>query len=136
MKIAETISTHLGEFFKANLDRFDGTWNAFIKVRVSMDITKPLRKIVKIKPAGGDCIWLECKYKRLPTFCFVCGRIGHAEKYCPMQFNTKNAELEKAYGPELCATATRGLSEGNRWLLSQLPSRLKQAARSVAREPN
>lgn len=48
-----------------------------------MDITKPLRTLVKTRLGNsGLTIWLEFKYEKLPDFCFHCRRIGHTWKQC------------------------------------------------------
>lgn len=93
-----------------------------------MDITKPLRRKIKIKPPGGEALTLECKYERLPTFCFVCGRLGHAERFCPSQFETQSDEVERAYGPELRAGGRRSQSSEIKWLFEDFPSKIPQAA--------
>ncbi|XP_031131711.1 uncharacterized protein LOC116033096 [Ipomoea triloba] len=67
-KIAEIIGAHLGEFIKSDLEHFDGTRSALIRVRVILDITKPLKRRIKIKVSPEENICMECKYERLPTF--------------------------------------------------------------------
>lgn len=46
LKMAEILGNSLGEFVKADISNFDG--NVFIRIRVRIDITKPLRKRVTI----------------------------------------------------------------------------------------
>lgn len=76
--IAKAIGTTLEEFIRANKKNFDGTWKSFMRVRVILDITKPLRRKMKLKK-GGDWMWVDFKYERLPNFCFLCGVIGHTK---------------------------------------------------------
>lgn len=37
---------------------------------------------MQIKKVGHDEAWVNFKYEKLPNFCFFCGVIGHAEKFC------------------------------------------------------
>lgn len=85
-RIAKAIGSYLGEFIQADSRNFDGLWKSFMRIRVSLDITKPLKRKMKIKKADGDWFWADFKYERLPTFCFICRIIGHAEKFCPKLF--------------------------------------------------
>lgn len=54
-----------------------------MRVRVRIDISRPLRRGVKIilnDALGGS--WIPVQYERLPNFCFYCGIIGHLVKDC------------------------------------------------------
>ncbi|XP_058746134.1 uncharacterized protein LOC131619008 [Vicia villosa] len=53
----------------------------FLRVKVKMDLKQPLKRgtVVKFK---DKTLRVHFKYERLPTFCFVCGRIGHQLKDC------------------------------------------------------
>ncbi|XP_058740824.1 uncharacterized protein LOC131623919 [Vicia villosa] len=53
----------------------------FLRVKVKMDLKQPLKRgtVVKFK---DKTLRIHFKYERLPTFCFVCGRIGHQLKDC------------------------------------------------------
>ncbi|XP_031120361.1 uncharacterized protein LOC116023498 [Ipomoea triloba] len=114
-QMVEALGFFFGEFLKTDPTNFDGTMTAFVRVRVRMDIAKPRRRNVKFKPPGEEGMALDCKYERLPTFCFVCGRLGHADGFCPIQFDAQ-FEMPRAYGPELRATGRSGQNSDNKWL--------------------
>ncbi|XP_010674813.1 uncharacterized protein LOC104890894 [Beta vulgaris subsp. vulgaris] len=57
--------------------------NKYRRVKVLLDVNKPLRRIQKIKGKNGTTLTIEFKYERLPYFCFKCGVMGHGEKDCP-----------------------------------------------------
>lgn len=57
-------------------------------IRVKIDITKPLKRRMKLRKAGGEWIWITFKYENVPMFCFICGIIGHSEKFCNTLFDT------------------------------------------------
>ncbi|KAH9769036.1 hypothetical protein KPL71_011840 [Citrus sinensis] len=54
----------------------------FARVRISVDITKPLRRILMLKQEGEEDIVMFIKYERLPNFCFCYGLIGHQFREC------------------------------------------------------
>lgn len=66
---------------------FTGVWREFM-IRVKIDITKPLKRRMKLRKAGGEWIWITFKYENVPMFCFICGIIGHSEKFCNTLFDT------------------------------------------------
>ncbi|TXG48912.1 hypothetical protein EZV62_024787 [Acer yangbiense] len=58
-------------------------WGKFLKVKVQIDISKPLKRWLRLKLDKYDnIVMVGLKYERLPEFCYVCGRIGHASKDC------------------------------------------------------
>ena len=55
----------------------------YARVKVSIDITKPLQKIVFLELEDEDDeVKLPVLYERLPDFCFCYGIIGHQFKEC------------------------------------------------------
>ncbi|KAL8528322.1 hypothetical protein ACS0TY_005940 [Phlomoides rotata] len=49
-----------------------------------MDLTKPLKKGITLEQRRSKPIWAEIKYKRLPSFCFFYGIIGHMRRECDL----------------------------------------------------
>ncbi|KAH9716467.1 hypothetical protein KPL71_021472 [Citrus sinensis] len=54
----------------------------FALVKISVDITKTLRRILILKQEGEEDIVMLIKYERLPDFCFCCGLIEHQFREC------------------------------------------------------
>ncbi|TXG48328.1 hypothetical protein EZV62_027622 [Acer yangbiense] len=59
------------------------TKNAFLRVRVRLDVEKSLRRClcVDIMRDGEETVML-LYYERLPNHCFMCGRMGHLTLEC------------------------------------------------------
>lgn len=53
----------------------------FLRLKATIDLRQPLKRgtVVKYQEKAMRVFF---KYERLPTFCFVCGRIGHQLKDC------------------------------------------------------
>ena len=77
----------------------------FVRVRVAVDITKPLCRGRKISTTSGREGWVNFRYERLPNICYGCGRLTHSDRECLAW--TKNKELLRTevrqFGPWLRA---------------------------------
>ncbi|KAH7572176.1 hypothetical protein JRO89_XS04G0215500 [Xanthoceras sorbifolium] len=59
----------------------------FLRIRVSVDVSKALKRILRIKMDGmREEKTLLIKYERLPEYCFECGHLGHSYRECPAVF--------------------------------------------------
>lgn len=47
--ILKSIGTFIGMYVKSDPANFDGTWKAFVRIRVTLNIQKPLKRRMKIK---------------------------------------------------------------------------------------
>ncbi|KAI8538810.1 hypothetical protein RHMOL_Rhmol09G0132300 [Rhododendron molle] len=54
----------------------------FIRVRVWIDITKPLKKGFYLKRHGDEDVWVKFKYERFSDYCYGCGRVGYTVNDC------------------------------------------------------
>lgn len=55
-----------------------------------VDLRKPLAKEVRLKMRGGEIGKFEVRYKKLPLFFYVCGKLGHGEKHCGEAIRSPN----------------------------------------------
>lgn len=53
-----------------------------LRIRVLIDVRKPLKKSINLKMRGGVSTRVTVKYERIPLFCYFCGRLGHGTKDC------------------------------------------------------
>ncbi|XP_019159927.1 PREDICTED: uncharacterized protein LOC109156530 [Ipomoea nil] len=81
--VVSTICSFLGMLVESDDRNFDGCLRTFYRVWVTVDISKPLKKQMKLKKNDGAWAFVNFRYERLPTFCFLCGIIGHGDKLCP-----------------------------------------------------
>ncbi|KAM6556617.1 hypothetical protein CsatB_003636 [Cannabis sativa] len=111
------VGNTLGKFLEKDPKNFVGVWRDYLRVRVTLDIRKPLRRRQKLTHENGSWFWVHFKYERVPTFCFICGVIGHSDKFCSRLFQQPIDQITKPYGEFMIATPQRSYKNiGARWL--------------------
>ena len=81
-KIVQNIGDYVGQFMESDDNNFTSTWQDYLRVRVSIDIQKPLKRRMRIKKPGSEWVWVEFRYESLTVFCFICGCLGHTDRKC------------------------------------------------------
>ena len=76
----EAIGKSIGKVIDVADPKDDREGSEFLRVRISIDITKPLLRCRKLWSEGKQFGWVGLKYERLPNFCYWCGRLTHGEK--------------------------------------------------------
>lgn len=79
----EVIATCLIPVLEVDLE--DLGLERFCRVKVMLNIHKPLRRKQKIKRKDGSLAIIEYKYEQLQYFCFQCGVLGHSDKDCHLE---------------------------------------------------
>nr|GMC64407.1 uncharacterized protein LOC109147766 [Ipomoea batatas] len=88
-KIAKTIGDYIGTFVRFDEKNYDGWWKSFLRIKVTIDISKPLLSKMRIRKIGSDWSWISFSLTE-----------------------------EKAYGAWLRAASRRGLlAAGRQWLV-------------------
>ncbi|MBA0785806.1 hypothetical protein Gotri_006768 [Gossypium trilobum] len=59
-------------------------------------------------------IWLN--YEKLSLFCFVCGKMGHGESYCPVRLAIEPSKIVFGWDLSLRTVARRQNMAASRWL--------------------
>ncbi|CAN1732283.1 hypothetical protein LINPERHAP1_LOCUS1562 [Linum perenne] len=64
----------------------------YMRIRVRLDVRKAL-KIEKEVKKTHRAVMAKFRYERLPTFCYLCGRIGHIDRFCELRFRIAEKDL-------------------------------------------
>lgn len=117
----KNIGNYVGEFIKSDPTNINGGWKLYSRIRIKMDLRKPIKRRMKVKRAGGDWSWAHFKYERLSSFCFVCGLFGHQERDCAIVYANPDKEVIRAYGTWLRAPGknAKSINVGAKWLRSE-----------------
>lgn len=102
--IGRQLGNKIGVFIKVDLDEASNGWRDYLRIRVKLDVEKPLTRVVYILLGDGKREAFRVKYERLPKFCAVCGLLGHGESECGDGVHNKKA---LQYGDWLIANLER-----------------------------
>lgn len=104
---AKEIGNFIGQFIHLDPRNFNGQWKTFIRIRVKIDVSKSLKRMMKIKKKNQEESWLNFKYEKLPNFCFFCSIIGHSEKFCVKLYQFPDKNVLHLFGTWLNAPSRR-----------------------------
>ncbi|KAK4424806.1 hypothetical protein Salat_1674200, partial [Sesamum alatum] len=104
-EVCEFIGSRLGKFRGADLDAEGVTWGSYVRIRVGIDVYKPLQGALKLRIVLGNEQLITFTYERLPSFCYFCGCLGRLYRQCELQFNDDFSDPEEytPFGPWLRA---------------------------------
>lgn len=79
--MSELVGKQLGNFFGTFL-QYDSKnnssiWREYMRVRIRLDVRKPLKRKKKIVKKDKSEVVVTCKYEKLGDFCFICGLLSH-----------------------------------------------------------
>lgn len=117
LKVVTDIGNYIGRFIESDVNNFVGVWRDYLRVRVSIDLNKPLQRRMKLKRNDANWCLVNFKYEDIPTFCFIYEMIGHSEKFCERIFDTPPNKIVKPYGAWMRAEPRRRHQTiGAKWL--------------------
>ncbi|CAN0925275.1 hypothetical protein LINGRAHAP2_LOCUS34659 [Linum grandiflorum] len=83
--VAKALGNFLGTYlFSDEYNNYSGP-DSCMRIKVRLDVRKSLHREKSVKKPNKE-ILVRFKYEKLPTFCFLCGRIGHIDRYCPIRW--------------------------------------------------
>lgn len=89
-EVGMMLGNHIGTAISVDKDATGRCFDSFLRVRVIIDITRPLLRGSKIRLGSqAEASWVEFRYERLPEFYFGCGRRGHGVKDCILASSTE-----------------------------------------------
>ncbi|KAH9802749.1 reverse transcriptase domain-containing protein [Citrus sinensis] len=123
-RILQSIGNYIGSFLESDENNLKGVWRNYMRLRVTLDVRKPLKRRMRLKRTGGEWFWVDFKYERLNVFCFICGLLGHTDRNCPSLYDGVDVNAPRPYGIWLKAASRRGLlNSGDRWLRTAPPEK-------------
>jgi len=118
-EVGYKIGASIGRVEDVRVPGDGGVWSRGLRVRVQVDITKPLERGRMLKLNGRQA-WVAFRYEKLPHFCFHCGRILHDKMSCSgsQGINQEEKGTPKPWGVWLRAEDNRnpwGSSSSEGW---------------------
>jgi hypothetical protein len=112
-EIGRKIGSSMGVVELVDTDSRGMGWGASLRVKILLDLSKPLPRGRKIN-IEGNASWITFQYERLPKFCFQCGVISHGKMGCSQRSNLRQQQQEtNQYGPWLRAPSPTRKPEKN-----------------------
>lgn len=108
--VEENIGNDIGRVLEVDVPNNGIGWGQFLRIRVEIDITKPLLWGKILEDDQGKPFWVDFQYEHLPIFCYWCGRIVHSGNDCVKGWRTGGYPLISTdrFGSWLRATPVRG----------------------------
>ncbi|PPE00637.1 hypothetical protein GOBAR_DD02361 [Gossypium barbadense] len=88
----------------------------FLRIRVRLDVTAPLKRKKKVLIGKSLIVYARFKYEKLSLFCFICGRLGHGESFCPLRLQIEPSKIIFGWDLSLRAASRRRNTMESRWL--------------------
>ncbi|CAM8959765.1 unnamed protein product [Rhodiola kirilowii] len=98
----EKLAGYIGKFIRVDTE---GAKKKFIRVRVEIDIEKPVVTGFYLRRQNRDPIWISVKYERLPSLCQGCGRLSHEGEECMEEAEPRTHMLRSEDGNNLMVPA-------------------------------
>ncbi|XP_074364697.1 uncharacterized protein LOC141705706 [Apium graveolens] len=115
--VLKNVGNAIGRYIRSDPINFNGMWKEYVRIRVALNVEKPLKRRMKLKRDSNAWNWINFKYERMSSFCFVCGIIGHLERECNVVYVNPEKVVERAYGAWLKApNRNNKAGPGARWL--------------------
>jgi hypothetical protein len=72
-----------------------------MRIRVKIDVRKPLKKDAKVKNREGELCTVTFKYEKLGIFYFLCGIMGHAENRCEVHYSMEQDDGRRGWSADI-----------------------------------
>lgn len=89
--VLQKIGTRFGEVIEMDSTTIGGLSRS-VRMKVLLDLGKPIKRGTKIKIGSNPPCWLPATYERLPSFCYWCGKLGHTHKDCEQLLDQEDKE--------------------------------------------
>lgn len=118
--MSEVVGKQLGNFFGSFLEydarNNSSIWREYMRLKVRIDVRKPLKRKKKIVKKDKSEVMVVCKYEKLGDFCFICGLVSHTERFCKKKLEA-DVPVVKEWGQWLRAAPRKGFgSSKSKWL--------------------
>jgi hypothetical protein len=121
-KVGQAIGRFLGEL--KEYDHRNTVHSTYMRLKVRIDITKPLQQSWKVRANEGNFVQIIFKYEKLGVFCYLCGLLGHVDKNCHNLFDMDHDDGTRGWGDSIRPLLSRqGTSATNKYIKDPIPSR-------------
>lgn len=80
--IAKTIGALLGTVVRVDKDDGRDCIGRFLHVKITFDVRESLMRRANVDFPDDGSMWVDFHYKGLPSYCLICGKVGHVTRWC------------------------------------------------------
>lgn len=62
-RVSKEVGNYIGNYVESCPKNFVEVWREYMRVRVNIDLSKPLKRRMKIRKTGDDWIWITLNYE-------------------------------------------------------------------------
>ncbi|XP_016675311.2 uncharacterized protein At4g02000-like [Gossypium hirsutum] len=114
--IAKQLDNFVGRFLELDSKQLNKGLMSYLRVRVEIDVKKPLKRKKKIMLPLPKLTYANFQYEKLTLFSFLCGCLGHNDKFCPARLNLRGEIVEFGWSISLKVVKGRAITASNVWL--------------------
>lgn len=115
--VGQQLGNFFGEFLLYDAKNNTSIWRECMRVKIRIDVRKPLKRKKRITRKNGQDFVVQCKYERLGDFCFRCGLVTHTERFYRRTIDRREGEGNRDWGTWLRAPSRRGSGQSSsKWL--------------------
>lgn len=105
--VGKQLGNFFGEFLQYDEKNNAAIWREFMRIKIRIDVRKPLKRKKKITRRDKTEFIVTCKYERLREFYFSCGLVSHTERFCRRFIDRRGEESVREWGNWLRAPPRR-----------------------------
>uniref|UniRef100_A0A803Q019 Zinc knuckle CX2CX4HX4C domain-containing protein n=1 Tax=Cannabis sativa TaxID=3483 RepID=A0A803Q019_CANSA len=110
---------YIGTLVTSDPNNFSGVWRDYLRMRVTINVAEPLKRRMKFRKRNGEAFYAYFKYEKVPTFCFICGIMGHVKRFCNKVYGIPADQIVKPYSLDMKApTRRQNFLTASPWLRS------------------
>ncbi|KAG8482513.1 hypothetical protein CXB51_023963 [Gossypium anomalum] len=122
--VAKKFGDFIGSFVEYDVKQIGKGYRNYMRVRVLLDVRVSLKRMKKLMIQSEKQFYAKFQYEKLTLFCFLCGRLGHSDNFCPLRMQSKGQELELGCDVSLRVQYRRANIPTSAWLREDYGSRL------------
>ncbi|XP_039028845.1 uncharacterized protein LOC120162846 [Hibiscus syriacus] len=84
-RVTRQLGNFVGTFIEYDVDAVFLRYSGNIRVRVSIDVRKALKRKKKLAKPSGSNTNAMFQYEKLKLSCFLYEKLGHGESFCPLR---------------------------------------------------
>ncbi|KAL4346489.1 hypothetical protein GQ457_17G012780 [Hibiscus cannabinus] len=81
--VAKQLGDFIGKFLEYDSQSISLNYKRIMRVKTRINVRLPLKRRKKIALQDGSSVYAHFQYEKIRIFCFLCGRLGHGESFCP-----------------------------------------------------